>query len=185
MTDASVTLLSRALDQAAAVISRISPDQAHLPTPCTSWDVGTLVGHVIEETGRFASASGGTAPTPSAGDWNADFRAAASALLDAWNQPGALDRKQRVPGGEITAQWALDQQLTELVIHAWDMAKATGQPTDLDPELGQRALDFGRSNITPAMRGDAGSGAYIGHEVTVPADAPLYDRVAAFGGRTP
>jgi hypothetical protein len=32
----------------------------------------------------------------------------------------------------------LDRQVTELAVHAWDVAKATGQPTDLDPAVGRR-----------------------------------------------
>ena len=46
MNDPRVTF-SRAAAQTAAVIAAVRPDQATRPTPCTEWDVRTLVGHVL------------------------------------------------------------------------------------------------------------------------------------------
>ena len=50
-------------------------------------------------------------------------------------------------------------------MHGWDLATATGQPTDLDPEVGQLALDWGRENLKPQFRGDPGRllPAWLGH----------------------
>jgi hypothetical protein len=72
-----------------------------------------------------------------------------------------------------------------MAVHAWDVAKATGQPTDLEPEVGQVALDWGRENLKPRFRGDESSGQSFGPEKPVPEDAPLYNRLAAFFGRDP
>jgi uncharacterized protein (TIGR03086 family) len=185
-----LSLLSRALDQTGAVIARIRPEQAALPTPCRSWDVRALVNHVVDEVGQFARVTGG-GPRDHRGtdlvgdDWGGAYRAAAEALLTAWRQPGARDRPHRLSIGEFPASWAIDQHITELVIHAWDIAKATGQPTDLDPELGQVALAWGTENLKPEFRGDEAAGYHIGPQVRVPDDAPLYDRLAALGGRDP
>ncbi|MEV4015731.1 maleylpyruvate isomerase N-terminal domain-containing protein [Nonomuraea angiospora] len=66
-----------------------------------------------------------------------------------------------------------------------DLARATGQSTDLDPELGAAALAFGLENLPPEIRGAESAGHQIGAEITVPDDAPLYDRLAAFCGRNP
>ena len=106
-------------------------------------------------------------------------RQAADALLAAWRSPGALDRTVRLPGGVVTATWTLGQHLTEIAMHTWDIAVATGQPTDLDPVVGTAALEWGRANIVPEMRGE-----HVGPEVPVAGDAALYDRLAAFGGRS-
>jgi uncharacterized protein (TIGR03086 family) len=191
----SVAPLARALDQAGAVIAGVRPDQATLPTPCRSWDVRHLVNHVVDEVRRFAEIASGGTRGPSEGwvigadpvrdGWAGAYQAAAESLRAAWRQPGALDRVHRLPGGELPATWALGQQLTELVIHAWDIAKATGQSTDLDPELGRLALDWGQANLVAEFRGDEADGYHVGPEIRVPADAPLYDRIAAFGGRDP
>ncbi|WP_277750768.1 hypothetical protein [Nonomuraea polychroma] len=40
----------------------------------------------------------------------------------------------------MPAHWAVGQQITELAMHSWDLARATGQPIDLDPGLGEIAL---------------------------------------------
>jgi uncharacterized protein (TIGR03086 family) len=64
-------------------------------------------------------------------------------------------------------------------VHGWDLATATGQSTDLDPELGQAAFDFARDNLE-RFRGRG-----FGPEVPVSEDAPLYDRLAGSCGRQP
>lgn len=183
-------LLERALDQAGVVIVAVRPEQAGLPTPCRSWDVRALVDHVVDEVRQFAFVTDGdarVAPDPDAigADWAGAYRAAAAELLAAWRRPGALDRAQRMPFGEISAQWAVGQQITELAVHAWDIARAAGQSTDLDAEIAQAALRWGTETLTPQMRGVEADGYHIGPEIVVPDDAPLCDRLAAFGGRRP
>ena len=184
-------LLDRALDQTGAVIGRVTPAQAGLPTPCRSWDVRTLVNHVVDEVNQFALVTAGSPRRPAASDalgddWAASYAGAADALRAAWRQPGVLERTVKLPMGEVPASWTIHQQLTELAVHAWDVAVSTGQSTAaLDPEIAEAALAWGRENLLPAYRGDEASGAHIGPEVDVSSDAPLYDRLAAFGGRTP
>lgn len=186
----STDILATALKQASAVISRVRSEQTGLPTPCGSWDVRALVNHVVDEVGQFAAVTDGGERdhqgTDLLGDdWTAAFDASAEALLKAWRRPGALDRTHRLPFGEVPAAWAIEQHLTEIAIHTWDIAKATGQPTDLDPEVGAVAMRWATENLLPQYRGDEASGAHIGAEIPVPPDAPLYDRLAAFGGRDP
>ncbi|GII61080.1 TIGR03086 family protein [Sphaerisporangium krabiense] len=185
-----IALLGRALDQTGALIAGIRPEEAGLPTPCRSWDVRALVDHVVDEVRRFAAVTAGGRRDHQGTDLIGDdrhgaYRAAARELLAAWHGPGARERPHRLPFGEIPAEWAVGQHITELVVHAWDIAKATGRPTDLDPELGEAALAWGLANLTPEHRADEADGGHIGPRVEVPEDAPLYDRLAAFGGRDP
>jgi uncharacterized protein (TIGR03086 family) len=183
-------LLARALDQTGALIARARPDQAGLPTPCRSFDLRTLVNHVVLDVRGFtAPAGGGTFEQRGddviGDDWAGTFRTAADGLLAAWRRPGALDRTVRLPFGEVGARWHVDQQVTDLAVHGWDIARATGQPTELDPEIGRLALNWGGQNLQPRFRGDEASGASFGPEVPVAGDAPLYDRLAGFFGRDP
>jgi uncharacterized protein (TIGR03086 family) len=185
-----VDQLTRAVDQAGAIISRVRPDQAALPTPCRSWDVRALVNHLVHDVQQFtAMASGGTYQKDDTDvigeDWVGAYATAADALLKAWRREGALDRTVQLPFGEMPATWSVGQQIADLVVHGWDLAKATGQSTELDPELGQLALDWGRENLRPEFRGDEASGRVFGPEVSVPNDAALYERLAAFWGRDP
>jgi hypothetical protein len=64
------------------------------------------------------------------------------------------------------------------------VARATAQPTDLDPEIGQTSLEWAKQNLLEQYRGDEDSGQVFGFEVTVAPDAPVYDRLAGFFGRT-
>jgi uncharacterized protein (TIGR03086 family) len=183
--------LSRAVDQTGAIISRIRPDQAALPTPCTSFDVQALVEHVVKDLRTFTvrASRGEWKPREDAGaagdDWDATYREAAAALLGAWRREGALDGTIELPFGEFPATWFLGQHITDLVVHSWDLARATGQPMELDPDLGQTALDWGKSNLRPEFRGDEASGRDFGAEVPVPEEAEVYDRLAGFFGRDP
>ncbi|MEV4580385.1 TIGR03086 family metal-binding protein [Nonomuraea jabiensis] len=189
----SLALLARALDQLGTLLSRVGQEQAALATPCRSWNVRQLVSHVVDEVDRFAASTATGERGHGAGDpigqdvsgWPDAYQAAAGRLLATWHTPGAYEREQHLPGGTVPASWSLRQQLTELTVHAWDLAKATGQSTDLDPELGAAALGFGLANLPPEIRGEESAGHQIGAEVTVPDDGPLYDRLAAFCGRNP
>src|SRR5438094_2834422 len=89
----SLALLERALDQAGTIVSRIRSDQAGLPTPCTEFDVRTLVNHLVYDTQMFASTlSGGERGSPDedliGSDWSVAFETARASLLDAWHQNG-------------------------------------------------------------------------------------------------
>jgi uncharacterized protein (TIGR03086 family) len=189
MTD-PIDRLARAVDQTAATISRVRRDQAGLPTPCRSWDVRALVNHVVHDVQQFtAMAGGGKYQKDDADvigeDWAGAYGRAADALLGAWRREGALDRTVQLPSGEVPATWSVGQQVADLVVHGWDLAKATGQSTELDPELGEFSLDWGKDNLQPEFRGDEASGRVFGPEVSLPEDAPVYDRLAAFWGRDP
>ncbi len=178
--------LSRAVDQTEAIISRIRRDQATLPTPCSSWDVRALINHVVaQDLRQFTErASGGGSRELDVGDigenWIGAYREAAEQLLGAWRRPGALEGTVKLPFGEFPRTWFVGQQIADLVVHGWDLAKATGQPTELDPELGQLALDWGRENLRPEFRGRD-----FGPEVPVTEDAGLHERLAGLFGRDP
>jgi uncharacterized protein (TIGR03086 family) len=85
-----------------------------------------------------------------------------------------------LPWGEVPITWAIGQHLADIAVHGWDVARATDQHVQLDPHIGEAALEWGRENLKPQVRGQA-----FGPEVAIPAEAPVYDRLAAFFGRDP
>ncbi|WP_329109887.1 TIGR03086 family metal-binding protein [Micromonospora sp. NBC_01699] len=187
-----IALLSQALDQIDEVLAGIREDQLDLPTPCRSWTVGQLMNHLVHDLSQYLKVATGvqpdwTEPTPPVTqDRFVAFRKGAAELLDAWRAVGEPTGTITLPDiGEVPARFPIDQQIFEFTLHAWDLAKATGQPVDFKPELGQLALDWIRVVVPPEMRGPEGSGRLFGPEVQVAADAPLYDRLAAFCGREP
>jgi len=132
-----VDQLSRAVDQTGAIISRIRPDQATLPTPCSSWGrARALVDHVVQDVRQFTGrASRGESEHPDTSaigdDWTDAYREAADSLLNAWRREGALEGTVELPFGEVPAAWFVNLQTADLVVHGWDLAKPTGQSTDL------------------------------------------------------
>ena len=187
-----LALLSRALDQVGDVLDGVRDDQQDLPTPCRSWTVGQLGDHLVHDLRQFTlTATGGkpdwSEPAPAVTqDRAVVFRKGAAELLDAWRQAGDLTGTITLPGmGEVPARFPVDQQTAEFAMHAWDLAKATGQSTDLEPQVGQASLDWVQSALRPEYRAKEVDGGAFGPEVSVPDDAPLYDRLAAFAGRHP
>ena len=181
--DNLLALLARAVEQTRAIISHIRPDQESLPTPCTEWDVRALVNHTVFDTQNFTAAvSGGERPSTDADligtNWTDAYGTASDRLLAAWRQRGTAGTLQ-LGRGEVAATWASGMHLFSQTVHGWDLASATGQSTDLDPEVGQAALDFAHDNLEP-FRGRG-----FGPDVPVSEDAPLYDRLASFCGRQP
>jgi uncharacterized protein (TIGR03086 family) len=180
-------LLSRAIPVAQRVVDGIRPEQLAAPTPCPEWDVRTLLNHLtVFHRMATAAATGDAMP-----GWSDDllgddppsaFAAAARDAGAALASPGALDRTYPLPWGETPGESVGRMLLADTVIHAWDLAKATGQPTALDPDLCEQVLAWGRSVMRPEYRTpEAG----FGPEVPVPPDAPACARLAAFYGRHP
>ena len=154
----TVALLERALDQTAGLIAAIEPGQAGLATPCAGWDVRALVSHLAGQ----------------------DLR---NFLVAVRGEAADLDSLVAGPGGEVPLRMRADNQVTELAVHDWDLARATGQQlADLDPALAEHALAWSRGMLRPEFRGPDKA---FGVEVPVPDDAPAYDRLAGWFGRDP
>lgn len=170
----SIDVLSAALDQAADVLSAVSPDQLSRTTPCSDWDVARLMAHLVAGPRNFVLMSSGGQPDWSAKpplpeDWTAEFRSAADDLLGMWHD-----------AGDSASPQSIDWQTAEFALHTWDLARATGQSTHLDPQVAQRGFDFMSGALTPDNRGDTFAPAR-----SVSDEAPIYDRLAAFAGRDP
>lgn len=187
-----LTDLERALEGTAALVGSVREDQLTLSTPCRSWNVAALVDHVVEDLRQFTLRATGGRP-----DWSAQarpagpdrlgaFRAGAAELLAAWRQAGDLTGTMQLPGlGEVPARFPVDQQIAEFAVHAWDLATATGQRLELDPEVAEAALAWARTALRPEFRGTEEDGKAFGPEVPAPPDASAADRLAAFFGRHP
>ena len=182
-------LLERALAQTEAVIASIRPGDGALPTPCANWNVEFLVRHLVtQDLPHFMeSARGGTPdwtspPTDPGPDWAGAFSDGARQLLAIWSSQD-VDRPVPATGGvEAGLIGRADQQISELAMHSWDLAAATGAQVDLDPELAEHALAWSKGMLRPEYRGPDKA---FGLEVAVPESATAYDRLAAWFGRDP
>ena len=80
---------------------------------------------------------------------------------------------------EIMGTVALD----ELVLHGWDLARATGPPYTCDPASSAAVLAFTSASARPERA--ASREGLFGPVVEVPEDAPAFDRALGFAGRDP
>jgi uncharacterized protein (TIGR03086 family) len=176
--------LGQALGIATELVTSLSAQEWDEPTPCSQWQVRDLVAHLVGGNNRFASAvSGEPAPTRP-GDWGDEelglaFLESGEALTEAFGQPGALDRVVTVPIGPVPGIVALHLRVTELLVHSWDLAQATGRSAEFPEDLAAQELDFSLAkleDIPPDRRP-------FGPPQPVADDARAIDRLVACLGR--
>jgi uncharacterized protein (TIGR03086 family) len=182
------TDLERAFAGARSVLANVTPDQLSNPTPCQSWQVRDLINHFVGNSGWFAvSVNTGVAPAPpetdfTTGDMVGAYDDGIAQAVDAFGRSDALEKMITLPFGTIPGGVYLGIATTDAFTHAWDLARATGQSTDLDPELAARLLEGSRLFIQPEFRGADGARPF-GAEQPAPAGASNADALAAFLGR--
>lgn len=182
--------LQRAVQVAADVLAGVEPGQLDDPTPCTAWPVRELVNHLVGgsyffaaaiESGEFA-ADGPPPPDFAAGDFVGAYSVGTAKLAAALQSPDAPPERVSVPFGEFSGADFVGIATTDTLAHAWDLARATGQSTDLDPELAGRVLAAAPDLIPDAWRGD--DPAPFRPEQPAPEGATTADRLAAYLGRS-
>jgi uncharacterized protein (TIGR03086 family) len=186
--------LGPATQQMGTLVAGVSDDQLTEPTPCPDYTLGDLLEHVGGFTIGFTmaaqkktSAEGGPPPPGDASrladDWRPRIERDLDGLAEAWRDPDAWTGMTAAGGialpGEIAGVVALD----ELVVHGWDVARASGQPFDVDPTLLEAVHGFVQGFADPAMA-ETRAGLF-GPIVDVPEGAPLLDRVIGLAGRDP
>jgi uncharacterized protein (TIGR03086 family) len=168
-------------------------EDAHLgrPTPCEGRTVSQLLQHIVGLTGAFRAAAEkdfgrwtNTNPEshgwPDLEDgWQDVLAERAPALVESWRSPDAWQGLTRAGGIDLPGEVAGFVALSEVVIHGWDLAMATGQVYELDPEVGEPLMHFVEQFDpagTPGLYGPAVGGQEGG---------PLIDRIVARSGREP
>lgn len=162
----------------AGVVAGVSAVQLDLPTPCSEWTVRELIDHVIAGNLRVAGrkAPGPLDPVTMLEVLN-ESAVAATATFEA---PGGIARTYEIGIGSVPGQMFLSLRTGDVFTHAWDLARATGQPSDLDPDLAQRILEL----VTPLMRPELrGEGRPFAAEQPCGDAESATARLAAFTGR--
>src|SRR5207249_1206962 len=142
--------------------------------------VADLIGHVVAGNARVA---GNVVTTGNATDVVALESAHADSATDAQTVFGAGDGLTRtfdVPFGNVPGSIFVGLRTTDVLTHAWDLAHATDQDTDLDPELARAMHEWSRNAVRDDLRG---RGSPFGPEQPEPAGAAPADQLAAFLGR--
>ena len=177
--------LEEAIASTRSILGNVTAEQLDDATPCASWKVRDVINHMIGSHQYFIGALTGLPPAigdAASGDFLAAFDEATSACVDALQADGVADRTITLPFGEVPAPAVAGIAATDTLTHGWDLARATGQPTDLAPGLAADLLAAAEQNIQDAFRGPDGK-APFGARQAAPAEATNADRLAAFLGR--
>lgn len=166
-----------------ARVEAVPPDRWESPSPCEGWTARDVVAHVAGNAAMFLGLIGRDPPAgPPAerdplGAWVTGRDATQAALED----PAVATTEYDGLRGRMTFEQGIDQfACFDLVVHAWDLARATGQDDRLDPEEVSRVFAAARS-MGDALRGP---GAF-GPAVEPPPGADEQAQFLAFLGRRP
>ena len=169
----------------ADLVRGVPPDRLDAPTPCRDWDVRTLTNHLLQVvTALHLAGRGEDVPDDL---WSRDlsgdpgrFDEEARGAVEAWADPAAFGRAVAVGAGPMPAPLVATMLASDLVLHGWDLARATGQVFTCDDEAAAMTLRF----ITDTAAQGRTMGLYA-EPVPVAADASALDRALGASGRDP
>ncbi|MEV0895737.1 TIGR03086 family metal-binding protein [Actinoplanes sp. NPDC049802] len=162
------------------------------PTPCPGWPVAALLDHLMGLAHAFTltarKRSGGPGvdgppPEPSAAHLSRHWRSRLPVLLAelsiAWKDPAAWSGTAQAGGVTLPATAMGAVAMNELVMHGWDLARATGQDYAADPRTLEHLIEF--LGQGPAE----GSPDRFGPRVPVDPEEDLLAQAVGLAGRDP
>ena len=169
-----------------AVLGRLTEDDLSRPSPCTEYTVGEVGQHVVRSMVLLASVAGDPAASltagpvgPAAGSLEEQVAVTTEAALTAWRRRG-VGGTVAVGRSTLPADLAFEIIPMELLVHGWDVARATGQQIDVPPEVADHLLGRARELVTEDKRGRS-----FAAEVPPGPQASALHRLIAFTGRVP
>lgn len=161
-------------------------------TPNPGYKLGDLIDHVGGIALAFAATAAkdvgaltGPARVGDAAhlgpDWRTRIPRDLAALAAAWQDPSAWTGATQAGGVDMPAQVAAVVGLTELIVHGWDIAVASGQRLRPDPD----ALTAVHGFLAQVRFDDPVVAGGFGPVVAVSAERPLLDQVIGLSGRDP
>lgn len=189
MTKTISDLLESAAERAVPVVRGITDERLADPTPCSEYDVRALADHLIQVVINFqalaAKKNADFAAVPhytddDSADWRARFADETARLVAAWAAPGAEEGTTGTMG--LQARTVGHMVLGDLTVHAWDLARATGQEFTPDPAV-VGEIGPALAKMAPMAR----KGGVFGEPFPLPDEEGVsdFDRVLALTGRDP
>jgi uncharacterized protein (TIGR03086 family) len=188
--DEVVARFQKAVNCFDAPLHTLTSDDLGRPTPCADWDVRALVQHVVSELAWIAPLVEGKTIEEVGGALDGDllgsdplaaFHHHSRAAHEALEQQGALERTVHLSFGDFSARYYADQVGGDVLVHAWDVARALGQDDELPDDMvawGERWAADIRAQFGPAMAH------FFATPPDVPGDADAQTRWLASLGRS-
>jgi uncharacterized protein (TIGR03086 family) len=187
----SANHIAGAAERFTEIVRNVKPDQLANPTPCTEFDVRRLVNHLLFWGPPLLGAAQKEAVPPPAESesdvdlvreaWADDLVAHAERTAAAWGEPAAWTGMTYLGGPmELPAELVGGMVAGELVVHGWDLARATGQRPEWDEDLLRYIYDEVAANAEQGREMGV-----LGPEVPVPDTASTLDKLLGASGRDP
>jgi uncharacterized protein (TIGR03086 family) len=186
--------LTPTTDRTRAVAAEVRDDQLDATTPMPGTSVRELLNHLLGLSVAFRDAAakleGPTTSTPPAKvteplprDWRTLLDQRLAELAEAWNDATAWEGMTKAGGADLPGEVGGLVALNEVLIHGWDLARATYQPYEPSDAEAEAVLPI----VTPSPDDPDGSGreGLFGPVVHVDCDAPAFDRTLGLAGRDP
>jgi uncharacterized protein (TIGR03086 family) len=186
--------LGPATRQLTRLVEEVRDDQLTAPTPCPDYSLGDLLDHVHGLALAFSAAArkeqlpvGDQAPAGDASQLPEDWRAAIGRRLEelavAWRDETAWEGLTTVAGVTLPAADMAAVAMDEVVVHGWDVARASGQELFLEDDALTPAREFVAMMSGPGS--EEARGQAFGPALPVPDGASALDQVIAGNGRNP
>jgi uncharacterized protein (TIGR03086 family) len=193
MTATTLPTLYDRLAEAAGEAARIARGAAGAPldspTPDADWDLRALVDHWVLYSAHGLERRARREPIPDElaardfaadPDWPEQYAAQLDRALAAWRDPAAWAGDIDLGGMTAPAETVAGMLVKELVVHGWDVARATGQEVRVPDETAQLVLDLvvEHGDLFRQYGGFA-------DELPVGEGTPTLDRALRLSGRDP
>lgn len=175
--------------EAARVARGVTATRLSEPSSCGDWDVRTLVNHWVlytshglehralrkqlpeELTGRDFTAGP---------DWAQAYADQLDRAVAAWDDPAVWEGEVDLGMAKMPAAEIASMIVKELAVHGWDVATATGQEFRISDGAARFVLEVVDKHAELYRQYDG-----FADPVSVPDDAPAFERALAASGRDP
>lgn len=143
-------LFNEAGKEASGCVLRIEPEWLDRPTPCTDWDLKTLVNHMVNELSWIPDLLAGKTITEVGNKYDGDLvgdrapMAWRRALMRAMDAIAKADLSATVhlSYGDFPAEHYIHESGTDMLIHGWDVGQAIDCSVMFDKQLARAVFEF-------------------------------------------
>ncbi len=181
--------MAAAAAEAATVVNGVPEGTLDGPTPCHDWDLRTLLNHTILWTsysaerrahGESVAEDLMTKDFTAEPGFRGDYARQIGRAVKAWANPQAWEGEIGVMGDATRAADVGAMLIMEMVLHGWDVARATGQEYACDEAVAAAVLATveQQAELFRKYQGFADA-------LEAPRDATPFDRALRLSGRDP
>lgn len=187
--DAAHQYMTECAAEAARVARGVPAERLTDPTHCPPWDVRALVNHWVLYTSHGLEHRARRVPLPeelttrdftAEPDWPEAYAAQLQRAVDAWKDPEVWEGEIDLGTAAMPAAEIAGMVIKEMAVHGWDVAVATGQEFRVSEDAARFVYDVVVQHADLYRQYDG-----FADPVTVPDDAPVFDRALAASGRDP